>query len=219
MKKRVERKDVTVEVEVPTSPVKESNANVAASLSSLPKPDELRRKYGLPVAEQEEERESEVEVSLRRRNDELGSAVELLRGKVEEKNRKIEQLCQLLEALEPVPGMEPSKIQAALLGKDEAPDLRDAKIVSLAKKAHSLSMLLNKERSATDRLKKELDEEVQRSASLAQQLQALERERAAGANEKNVSYNRHALAKEREAQAKGAAEEETLGSLQRALKE
>ncbi|RYG68155.1 hypothetical protein EON64_05790, partial [archaeon] len=171
MNKRVERKDVTVEVSVPSSPEKADTKNSA--LSNLPKPDDLRRKYGLPMAEQEEERESEAEATLRRRNEELGCAVEALRGKVDEKNRKIEQLCQLLEALEPVPGMEPARIQAALVGKEEAPDLRDAKIVSLAKKAHSLSMLLNKERSFTDRLKTKLDEEAKRSASLVQQLEAL----------------------------------------------
>lgn len=71
--------------------------------------------------------------------------------KVESKNHEIGQLCTLLEAVEPMPGMDPEKYRRILENPDsDMVDFRDAKIVDLAKKSRKLQMLLTKERSNTE---------------------------------------------------------------------
>lgn len=77
-----------------------------------------------------------------------------LRRKVDEKNKKIMNLCVLLEAMEPLPDMNPEKLKRIIDGDvDGNVDYRDSKIVSLAKKSHNLTMLLNKERCDHEDLK------------------------------------------------------------------
>lgn len=99
------------------------------------------------------------------------SEVDMLR-KLEEKNRKIDQLCVLLEALEPAPGVDPERIQKLMdEGIDENVDFRDAKIVSLAKKSHRLTQQLNKEKTVTDKLNQQILELQKTVGSLSQELQ------------------------------------------------
>lgn len=92
--------------------------------------------------------------------------------KLDEKNQELERLCILLEAVEPIPGMDANKYKHILENPgNESVDFRDSKIVSLAKKCRKLQLALTKEKSqcesqvakmhelcqANDRLQKELD--------------------------------------------------------------
>ena len=68
--------------------------------------------------------------------------------KLDEKNREVERLCTLLESVSVVPGVNPDKLLDIYDNTAEEPiDLRDSKIVHLAKKVRNLTMTLNKERS------------------------------------------------------------------------
>lgn len=193
MQKKVQRSEVNISVgkqsakEVPTS-----SARTGPSLEALPNPDDLRTRYGLPAQPIAEE--TAVVEGQSAQLQELQRAMEVMQTRMDEKNRKIEQMCVLLEALEPVPGVHPERILNAINSPDDDIDLRDQKIVSLAKKSHGMSMLLNKERSAVEKLRKELEEERQRSAALSEELSL---ERSAGASRaaaEHKVYNRHSLA-------------------------
>lgn len=120
--------------------------------------------------------------------------VDMLR-KLEEKNRKIDQLCVLLEALEPAPGVDPERIQKLMdEGIDENVDFRDSKIVSLAKKSHRLTQQLNKEKSVTDKLNQQVLELQKTVGSLTQELQAV---KASSSNRGEPKvYNRNTAAAE-----------------------
>lgn len=77
----------------------------------------------------------------------LAARTQQLILKLDEKNREIERLCTLLEAVQPVEGLDPSKIYDILDGTNDMPDYKDAKIVDLAKRLRRMTVQLNKERA------------------------------------------------------------------------
>jgi len=87
--------------------------------------------------------------------------------KLDAKNREIERLCVLLEAVSVVPGADPGKYIDIIdnKGDDTLVDYRDTKIVTLAKKCRNLTVALNKERAASRNAKDKLitlQDEVER---------------------------------------------------------
>lgn len=217
MQKKVQRREVDIRVNVAGSPisaksngqqlspnrpspsptkasfVKLNGESSNSSLYSLPDAGALAAKYGIPT--------ENPCVSEKQTNDqsttiaEYEAIVSTMRSKVEEKNRKLEQLCVMLEALEPVPGVDPARLQAIMndrLAEDEI-DLRDGKIVSLAKKSHRLTMQLNKEKAANDRLTQDVAELKRKNDTLMQDIAILRAAEAQRGNE-GKTYNRHALA-------------------------
>lgn len=71
---------------------------------------------------------------------------------VEEKNRQVLQLGTLVEALEPVPGLDPDAFISVLRGGSGATrandvDYRDVKVVHLAKRARALNARLEGEKA------------------------------------------------------------------------
>lgn len=119
----------------------------------MPNEEELAARYG--IQEKNETENNSIYKQNEAENDvirEQKQTIEKLLRKINEKNSKIDQLCTLLEVLEPIPGFSPEKYRKILNGEvDEALiDHRDSKIVSLAKKAQNLTMLLNKERASNE---------------------------------------------------------------------
>ena len=82
---------------------------------------------------------------------ELIDRTEALIKKLAKKDQEIENLCVLLECLEPIPGISAESIRKHLdnSSEDDA-DFRDSKIVALAKKNRNLMVSLNKERASAD---------------------------------------------------------------------
>lgn len=70
---------------------------------------------------------------------------------VEEKNRQVQQLGTLVEALEPVPGLDPDAFVSVLRGGSGARrgdlDYRDVKVVHLAKRTRALNARLEGEKA------------------------------------------------------------------------
>lgn len=190
MEKKVTRKEVNVYVGD-----KESGANRPSSSSKLaaqgknlivrntsyrlPDADSLAQKYGVESESKSASSISAEQMELIQKKDyqisELETAVSSLKSKVEEKNRKIENLCVMLEALEPTPGINPHKIQEVLQGRiaEEEIDLRDGKIVSLAKKSHKLTMQVNKEKTINSQLTDEINDWKRRYGVLLDELETL----------------------------------------------
>jgi len=125
MEKRVRRVEANITVGAKGSP-KKSPMKEQSTLGFVD-PNSLAEKYG--VAEKAEIIQPPPPVFSASQQ---RAEVDMLR-KLEEKNRKIDQLCVLLEALEPAPGVDPERIQKLMdEGIDENVDFRDSKIVSLA---------------------------------------------------------------------------------------
>lgn len=233
MQKRVQRREVDIKVNVAGSPIsakvggqKQSPSPAKPANSTfynLPDPGALAAKYGIPDPDAANSNNNNSNNSAA--NDQSATIAEYeaiistMRSKVEEKNRKIEQLCVMMEALEPVPGVDPARVQAILndrLAEDEI-DLRDGKIVALAKKSHRLTMQLNKEKATNDRLSQDIVELKRKNDTLLQEIDMLKAAEASrGAETK--TYNRHALAhaakKEEEDQ-----KQESAVNVQRQLRE
>ena len=65
--------------------------------------------------------------------------------KLETKNREVERLCTLLEAVEAMPGMDPEKYRRIMENPDSgAIDFRDSKIVDLAKVSQSAALFIKR---------------------------------------------------------------------------
>eukprot|EP00607_Mallomonas_marina_P010710 CAMPEP_0182421090 /NCGR_PEP_ID=MMETSP1167-20130531/6309_1 /TAXON_ID=2988 /ORGANISM="Mallomonas Sp, Strain CCMP3275" /LENGTH=419 /DNA_ID=CAMNT_0024597867 /DNA_START=12 /DNA_END=1272 /DNA_ORIENTATION=+ len=92
--------------------------------------------------------------------------------KLDEKNKELEKLCTLLEAIEPIPGLDPDKfLQAMEDPSGEGPtDFRDAKILQLAKKCRTLTVALNKERGGGHSKKQEIEDLQLRCEQLQKEL-------------------------------------------------
>lgn len=179
MEKKVKRGEINISIGTKSpakSPLKES---------SFPDAEELAMKYGVV-----EKAEPSQQISSPRGSQAAHRAeLEMLR-KLEEKNKKIDHLCVLLEALEPAPGVDPERIQKLLdEGVNDNVDFRDAKIVSLAKKSHRLTMQLNKEKTVTDKLNQQVLELQKSIGSLNQELQAAKA--SAGKMDTAKVYNRN----------------------------
>lgn len=182
MEKRVRRIEANVNIGAKGSP-KKSPLKEQSSLGFLDA-SSLAHKYGVAdKAEVIQPPPPMISVAQQR------SDVDMLR-KLEEKNKKIDQLCTLLEALEPAPGVDPERIQKLMdEGMDENVDFRDAKIVSLAKKSHRLTQQLNKEKSVTDKLNQQINDLQKNVGSLNQELQAVKA--SAGSRMEPKVYNRN----------------------------
>ncbi len=124
---------------------------------NFPSSSDLAEKYGLNDESQPQfTHQISSDRHLPELND-LSHKLKFAQMKIEEKNREIESLCVMLEALEPLPGINPLKLKNIVDGDtDDNVDFRDSKIVSLAKKSHKLTMLLNKERCGNEELKLQL---------------------------------------------------------------
>lgn len=146
----------------------------AGGSGGFPDPEELARKYAVDMDERGGEGLSKADAESRLLMQiEMAQRQKALMQKLEAKNIEVERLCALLEAVEPVPGMDAAKFKRLLENPDvnENIDFRDSKIVALAKKCRKLQMAVNKERSlneskdaevadmriACDKLRKEVD--------------------------------------------------------------
>lgn len=98
--------------------------------------------------------------------------------KLDEKNKKIESLCVMLEAMSKSDSKNDAKMEKynkMLDGQDNSEiDFRDSKIVALAKKSHNLQMCLNKERATTEGLTQKLDDLKSKYESQTQQMQTMQ---------------------------------------------
>lgn len=167
----------------------------------FPDPAELARRYGVDNDEdsasdreddEEEERRKQerlakqAEAESRIGAPELLGKVKQLTGKLTEKNKEIDRLCCLLEAMEPIPGIDPEKFLKLYAERDQVaaaagvkPDLdlgvdyRDSKIVALAKKVRKVTMLLNKERATAGGHKQAADELRGKVEKMQKELDAL----------------------------------------------
>lgn len=167
-------------------------------------PGRLAKKYDLEIDsyddnsfevinEEEAAKKKELEMAQVTEGLELAERTQGLISKLDEKNREIERLCVLLEALEPVPGIDAEKVLNLYdKNNDLIADYRDTKIVSLAKKSRNLTVALNKEKTTTMSLKSKTDELQRKSEKLSKELEflsspaaraaALKSSRAAAAN-------------------------------------
>lgn len=125
---------------------------------SLPDENLLAEKYGL--IDNSQEVVTKISESKELDNEkEIDRSREIkLQQKVREKNKQIENLCVLLETLEPLPNFDPEKYKRIIDGTiDEVDiDFRDQKIVQLAKKSQRITVQLNKERANNESLNQEI---------------------------------------------------------------
>lgn len=135
---------------------------------SFPDEEALESKYGVGSPKR-----CDVEASnsaIQDREKEFSLREGKLLNMIEQKNKKIEHLCVLMEALEPAPGMDAVKYKKIIESGAEDVDFRDSKIVALAKKSQKLTMTLNKERALSENLAQQLKEQQALAESLSQQL-------------------------------------------------
>ena len=118
--------DVSVKSKV-SSPVKKKGFD-------YPDADAVASKYGV-LEEVDGSSATQPGLSLDQQM-ELARQQQAIVQKLEGKNREVERLCTLLEAVEPLPGMNPEKYRR-IIDNPEADnvDFRDSKIVDLAKSA------------------------------------------------------------------------------------
>jgi len=141
------------------------------TLRGLPDAEALAKKYDVDSPRREAASKAEAE-ALFLQQVEFAQKQQAMVQKLEGKNMEVERLCVLLEAMEPVPGMDAAKYKRLIENPDSSDvDFRDSKIVALAKKSRKLQLSLNKERSITeaqastieelrnvnDKLRKEID--------------------------------------------------------------
>lgn len=97
-------------------------------------------------------------------NQDLVQRTDGLVRKLDEKNREVERLCTLLESVSIIPGVNPDRLLDIYDNVAEEPiDLRDSKIVHLAKKVRNMTVVLNKEKAlkiASDNRAEEYKREV-----------------------------------------------------------
>jgi hypothetical protein len=128
--------------------------NLVVDSPNFPSSADLAEKYGVLDESQQQFTWESSNDQISPEFNEMAKKLKSVQIKMEEKNREIESLCVMLEALEPLPGMNPLKYKNIIDGDaEDNVDFRDSKIVSLAKKSHKLTMLLNKERCGNEELK------------------------------------------------------------------
>lgn len=112
----------------------------------FPDTNELEKKYGLSSPEKKEYITNMVKDANMA---EWGDSLLL---KLDQKNKEIERLCTLLEAVQTTPGIDPNKYNKLMEdGNHGYVDPRDSKIVALAKKCRALTVSLNKERASQEK--------------------------------------------------------------------
>ena len=121
----------------------------------------LSTKYDVYLeGEGDDRNDSEDQASMASRlseiaqNQEFAARTERLVAALDEKNRELEKMSILIETIQPIPGMDPEKYLHLVSGDEDAPDFRDAKIVSLAKKCRNLTDNLRRERTELDKVKR-----------------------------------------------------------------
>ena len=103
---------------------------------------------------------------------ELARQQQAIVQKLENKNREVERLCTLLEAVEPIPGMDPVKYQRIIDNPNaDNVDFRDSKIVDLAKKSRRLQMNLTKMTAANESLSAKVDQLTQQNEMLQHEVE------------------------------------------------
>ena len=128
MQKTVQRNDYTIYVGQ-----ENKNDDIA---------EQLADKYGVASPKKTPEKNQFEDVDFER----ILLQRDQLVKKLEEKNRKIESLCVMLEAAEKADKSGSMESVKKVMHADDGTvvDPRDSKIVQLAKKSHNLQMLLNK---------------------------------------------------------------------------
>ena len=166
--------DVSVKSKV-SSPVKKKGFD-------YPDADAVASKYGV---QEEGDGSSATQPGLSLDQQmELARQQQAIVQKLEGKNREVERLCTLLEAVEPLPGMNPEKYRR-IIDNPEADnvDFRDSKIVDLAKKCRRLQMSLTKATASNESLSSKVDQ-------LMQSNERLQHEVENGAGYANMGGNR-----------------------------
>lgn len=215
MQKTVKRSSISVTIENKSAGEQSaSKKDSSLSLSDLPDANSLRSKYGLSATTSNTAERSSSAAFEAFDNTSVEKTIEALQFELVAKNRKIEQLSIILEAVKPSSDVSPDRIQRAIQ-QDEGVDLRDSKIVSLAKKSHNLTMQLNKERSVNERLRTDLDDMVAKTAQLMDELETLRASSSACSKIEDKVYNRHAL----QAQADKAESDSVVLLLNKQLRE
>ena len=96
---------------------------------------------------------------------------------LQSKNKEIEKLKVLIEALEPIPGLDPNKYKEFVVSDiDDAFDFRDSKITSLAKKIRNLTMKLNKSNALNEKYRNDQEILTQRYDQVQQSLDTMKKE-------------------------------------------
>jgi predicted RNase H-like nuclease (RuvC/YqgF family) len=188
MEKRIKRASVDITI----------GSKDGSPLKDFPNIENLSMKYGVtnstPSVNDEKGNASNNNLATQLAESSLMLAREKeleYQQKIDEKNKRIEQLCIMLEALEITPGVDPQKIQKLINeGLDENADFRDSKIVSLAKKSHKLTMQVNKEKAVNDKLNIQLSDAQKTIETLNQELQTAKLHASNRSDTK--SYNRNA---------------------------
>lgn len=149
-----------------------------------PDADSVASKYGVNEDEGQETSQLDGGLSLEHQM-KLAHQQQALVQKLETKNREVERLCTLLEAVEPMPGMDPEKYRRIMENPDaDTVDFRDSKIVDLAKKCRKLQLALSKEKANNENLSSTVDK-------LAQMNDRLERDLDSTASAMSSQFSRN----------------------------
>jgi hypothetical protein len=126
--------------------IKASTTDLDLIDSDFPDTDELEKKYGLSSPQKKEY------ITNMMKDANMAEWGDSLLLKLDQKNKEIERLCTLLEAVQTTPGIDPNKYNKLMEdGNHGYVDPRDSKIVSLAKKCRALTVSLNKERASQEK--------------------------------------------------------------------
>jgi len=148
---------------------------VKGGLEGFPDPESLAKKYDVEFGSKSEaESKASMEAQILQQL-EFTQRHQALLHKVEAKNMEVERMCVLLEALEPVPGMDAAKYKRLIDNPDSGDhvDVRDSKIVMLAKKVRKVQMSLNKERSISQAQAQDIEELKNTNDKLRKEIDAL----------------------------------------------
>lgn len=121
--------------------------NVSTDYDDFPDSDDLAQKYGFDSPQKKEY------VTNMIKDANMAEWGDSLLVKLDQKNKEIERLCTLLEAVQATPGIDPNKYNKLMDdgNTNSYVDPRDSKIVSLAKKCRALTVALNKERASQEK--------------------------------------------------------------------
>ena len=154
----------------------QSQVNVKASTTDLnvsdyddfPDSDELAQKYGFDSPQKKEY----VNNMIKDAN--MAEWGDSLLAKLDQKNKEIERLCTLLEAVQATPGIDPNKYNKLMDDghSNSYVDPRDSKIVALAKKCRALTVALNKERASQEKSSNYIVELEKKCSRLENELKA-----------------------------------------------
>lgn len=148
--------------------VKTSSADLNVSDYDFPDSDELAHKYGFDSPQRNEY------VSKMVKDSNMAEWGDSLLAKLDQKNKEIERLCTLLEAVQTTPGIDPNKYSKLMddNNSNSYVDPRDSKIVALAKKSRALTVALNKERASQEKTSNYITELEQKCSRLENELKA-----------------------------------------------